>query len=290
MIATIVLLAAYALLPEQYRFSRAIILLGAFTAFILIGIVRWFLIRTGILIKTDSKDENPATLIVGSEQEYDTTRKLMHEAGLQEKVLGRVAVHENDASGIGYWKKVQLLSGSVPFRELIFCEGVLSFKDIIETIPQLPKQTAVKFHALGSHSIVGSNSKDTSGEFVSKENGYKLNHPHNRRLKRLIDISIAFAGLITFPIHLILIKKPFSFFANCFAVLSGQKTWIGYTKEEKNLPHIRKGVVACNGIPLSIQQQLPAESLQMVDYWYARDYTPLSDLKLIKRVYKKLGS
>ena len=30
LIATIVLLAAYSLLPEQYRFSRAIILFGAF--------------------------------------------------------------------------------------------------------------------------------------------------------------------------------------------------------------------------------------------------------------------
>jgi hypothetical protein len=59
---------------------------------------------------------------------------------------------------------------------------------------------------------------------------------------------------------------------------------------EKNLPQLRKAVIACNGIPVSVKQQLPAESLQMVDYWYARDYTPLNDLKLIKRGYRNLGS
>jgi hypothetical protein len=29
--------------------------------------------------------------------------------------------------------------------------------------------------------------------------------------------------------------------------------------------------------------------LQMMDYWYARDYEPSKDLKLISRQYKHLG-
>lgn len=41
LIATLVLLAAYALLPEHYRFSRAIILFGALLAFALISLLRW---------------------------------------------------------------------------------------------------------------------------------------------------------------------------------------------------------------------------------------------------------
>ena len=47
------------------------------------------------------KEENPNTLIVGSQQEYEKTLQLMKEAGLQERVLGRVAVSENDV--IGHW-------------------------------------------------------------------------------------------------------------------------------------------------------------------------------------------
>jgi GT2 family glycosyltransferase len=289
LVATIVLLAAYALLPEHYRFSRGIILFGALLAFLLISIFRWMLIRAGILIKDDHHEESPATLIAGSVEEYEKTVRLMEEAGLKEKVLGRVAVTENDISGIGNWRKLQMLSGAVPFREIIFCEGTLSFADIIEAVQSLPKRMAIKFHANGSLSIIGSNSKDSSGEFVSKENGFKLGDPYRRRLKRLIDIKIAVAAIITFPVHLIMVKKPFSFFANCFAVLFARKTWIGYALEGKDLPKLRKAVIACNGIPASIKQQLPTESLQMMDYWYARDYSPINDLKLIKKTYRSLG-
>jgi O-antigen biosynthesis protein len=289
LIATIVLLAAYSLLPEHYRFSRAIILFGALLAFLLITILRWVLVRTHVLTNNKERIEHPNTVIVGSKEEYEKTLRLMKDTGLHERILGRVSIAANDSSGIGHWKEINTLSAAVPFRELIFCEGGLSFKDIIDAVQLLPVQTAIKFHADRSLSIVGSHSKDKSGEFVTKENGFKLSHPHNRRLKRLIDVVVALAGLITFPVHLSVIKKPFSFFTNCFAIIIAQKTWISYAVPEKNLPRLRKGVIACNGVPVSVKQQLPAESLQMVDYWYAKDYTPLADLRLIKKAYRKLG-
>jgi GT2 family glycosyltransferase len=289
LIATIVVLAAYSLLPEHYRFSRAIILFGALLAFFLISILRWILVHNHVLPDNKEKTEHPNVLIVGSKEEYEKTLRLMKDAGLHERIIGRVAIAENDSSGIGHWKKIKMLSAAVPFREVIFCEGTLSFKNIIDSVQLLPVQTGIKFHADHSLSIVGSHSKNSSGEFVTKENGFKLSHPNNRRLKRLIDVIIAFTGLITFPIHLMIVKKPFSFFANCFAIIVAQKTWISYAVQEKNLPGLRKGVIACNGIPHSVKQQLPADSLQMVDYWYARDYTPLTDLRLIKKVYRKLG-
>ncbi len=289
-VATVVLLAAYSLLPEQYRFSRGIILFGALLSFLLIGVLRWLLVNTGLISAVNEREANLNTLIVGSAEEYETTVQLMKSAGLHERVLGRVAVSDNDPTGIGNWKKVGMLHDVVPFREVIFCEGTISFKDIIEGLDQLPPRTIIKFHAYGSSSIVGSQSKDSSGEFVAKENGFRLNRPHTRRLKRLIDISVSLLGLLSFPIHLFTIKKPFSFFAHCFAVLFAQRTWIGYAAPEKNLPRLRKAVIACNGIPSSVVQQLPQESLQMIDYWYAKDYTPMNDLRLIRRSYRNLGS
>jgi O-antigen biosynthesis protein len=95
--------------------------------------------------------------------------------------------------------------------------------------------------------------------------------------------------LVFFPFHLIGIKKPGSFFNNCFAVFAGKATWVGYTTQKKNLPHLRKAVITCNGLPSTIRQELPQESLQLVDYWYARDYEPLTDIKLILKSYRRLG-
>ena len=287
--ATIVLLAAYSLLPEQYRFSRAIILLGSMLTFILISLLRWALVKANVLNSDKGKEERLNTIVAGSQNEYKETAALLKEAGIQQRLLGRVAVVENDAAAIGYWKKLQQLLCTVPFKEIIFCEGVLSFKQIIEAVQQQPAGIITKIHAGGSRSIVGSQSKDTSGESLSKENGYKLSNPYNRRLKRLIDICFSFFSLLFFLVPLLIIKKPFHFFGNCFSVLLTQKTWIGYAAGQKQLPLLQKGIIGCNGTPLSVPQQLPKESLQMMDYWYAWDYEPATDIKLLWKNYKKLG-
>ncbi len=289
LIATLVLLAGYALLPERFRFSRAIVLFGAVLAFILISIVRWLLIQTKVLHTGDEEDYRQ-TLVVGTENEYRELKILMEHAGLHERIIGRIGLDENDRKAIGYLTSLNKLRSSIDFKELIFCEGGLTFKEIIETVPIIPKNISIKFHAEKSHSVVGSDSKDSSGEAVSKENGFKISHPYNRRLKRLIDISGSAFFIVSFPFHFILVKKPITFFGNCFNVLFANRTWIGYAISEKSLPPLRKAIVGCNGMPVSAAQQLPPESLQMVDQWYARDYEPFLDLKLLWKCYRNLGS
>lgn len=289
LIATVVLLAGYALLPEQYRFSRGILLFGTLLALILISIVRWLLIQAGVLSSTRDKDKENHTVIAGTPAEYEETHHILEEAGLHQRVLGRVSINGDEGNAIGNWQQLEQLSTTVPFREIIFCKGRASYAGIIEAIRRLPHRLVARVHASGSHSIVGSDSKDTSGESVSKENGFKLSDPYNRRLKRLIDVVVSVAGMISFPIQLFLVKKPIRFFSNCLAVLFAKKTWIGYAVTEKNLPRLSHPVIACNGIPARAVQKLPKESLQMMDYWYARDYAPTNDLKMIWRSYRSLG-
>jgi GT2 family glycosyltransferase len=290
LIATLVLLAAYALLPERFRFSRGIVLFGAVIAFFLISIIRWLLIQNHVLKTSDDKDEQPQTLIVGSESEFQTCKELMEHAGLHEKILGRVAVSEEEPGGIGYWKRINMLQPTISFKEVIFCEGILSFKDIIDAVQTLPKGVRVKFHASKSQSIVGSDSKDASGETLSKEDEFKIADSYNRRIKRLIDVTSSAAFVVTFPFHFIFVRNPLSFFYNCLHVLAARKTWIGYTTASNDLPHLRRAVIGCNGTSLEGEQQLPAESLRMVDYWYARDYDPVQDIKILWKSYRKLGS
>lgn len=289
LIATIVLLAGYSLLPEQYRFSRGIVLFGALLAFILISLLRWVLVRTHVITSASERNEHANTLVIGSAEEYKETLQLIEEAGMKEKVLGRVAINENDQGAIGYWSRTGMLFRTIPFREAIFCEGTLGFKDIINCLPQIKSNVSIKIHAAGSHSIVGSDSKDSAGESLSKENGFRLADPYLRRFKRLVDVLVSLLAIISFPIHFIGVKRPLRFFANCFSVLFAQKTWVGYATSEKNLPPLRPGVIACNGIPLTVKQELPAESLQMLDYWYARDYETAVDMKLIVKMYRELG-
>jgi hypothetical protein len=289
LISTITLLAVYSMLPEKYRFSRAIVLLSGLLSFLLISLSRWLLVRWKVLNEDKHAELHPKTLIVASQSEYEKTLQLIKEAGLQERVIGRIAVDENDTGALGHWKKIKQLAGIFSFSEIIFCEGTLSFKDIIATLQKFPGNITAKFHAANSYSVVGSDSKDVSGEALTRENGYKLSDPYNLRLKRLIDFIVSLFFVITFPVHLFIVKKPGSFFKNCFWVLAGKRTWIGYAVVEKFLPSLRKGIIACNGTPLSFQQHFPEDSLKMADQWYARDYEPFNDLRLLFKTYKQLG-
>jgi GT2 family glycosyltransferase len=289
LIATVVLLAGYALLPEQYRFSRGILLFGTLLALLLVSVLRWVLIKTKVLSSNKSREKDNHTVIAGTVSEYEEAYGILKEAGLHQRVLGRIAIKGEEENSIGNLEQLDKISAAMPFREIIFCKGRLSFSGIIQTINKLPHHVAARVHAAGSHSIVGSDSKDTSGEAVSKENGFKLSDPYNRRLKRLIDVFISIAGIISFPIQVFIIKKPFRFFSNCVQVLIAKKTWVGYAADEKHLPRLFPAVIASNGMPVGAPQQLPKESLQMMDYWYARDHTLTNDLKMIWRCYRSLG-
>lgn len=287
LVATVVLLAAYALLPEQYRFSRAIIVLGALLAFVFISLLRGVLIRAGVLGSGSEKEEDGTIVIAGTEEEYNKAMQLMKGAGLGQKVLGRVAVEAADRNAVGNWKELKRLQQVLPFREIVFCGGTMSYRNIIDALQQLPANTLVKIYAAGSGSMVGSHSKDVSGESVSFENGNRLSDPYNRRLKRLIDVAVAISGLLLFPFQLVIQKKPFAFFKNCFSVLFARKTWIGFAGPGP--AGLRPCVITSNGIAAAVQQPLPPESLQMMNYWYARDYSPWKDLRMIGRSYRSLG-
>jgi GT2 family glycosyltransferase len=287
--ATIILLAGYSLLPEYLRFSRAIILFGALLSFVLISVLRRLLVRWNVVQHIDDKEEHLQTAIIGSEEEYKTTIQLMKNAGMDERVVGRIGPEENDKAGIGNLKDISSLLKTYSFRELIFCCGRLSYKKMIELVTQFPRYLKIRIHAAGSSSMAGSFSKDKSGEAVSIENNYQLNKPYNRRLKRLIDIAFSFICLISFPLHFLFVKKTFPFLNNCLRVLLMQKTWVGYLGDEKFLPVLRKAVIGCNGTLVSQKENLTAENRQMMDYWYARDYKPGDDLKLLLKYYRDLG-
>jgi O-antigen biosynthesis protein len=289
LIATIVLLAGYSLLPEDLRFSRGIILFGAILAFFLITVFRKILIRTSVLTVTES-ETHTNTLIVGNISEYESCISLIKDAGTEQNVIGRLSVDHNDHSALGKWPAVNESSRSFSVREIIFCQGALSFKDIVDFLPRIERKTRLMIHSAGSGSIVGSRSGTSAGEFVSTERGLRISNPYLKRLKRLQDVSVAVVALLSFPVHLFVVKKPLSFFANCFRVIFGRLTWVGYCKPSSALPRLRAGVLGANGIPVSQIESLPKESLQMIDYWYARDYETATDIKLIWHGYRNLGN
>jgi O-antigen biosynthesis protein len=286
--ASLILLSGYALLPESLRFSRGILVFGIVLAFALMALLRWLFIRWGLVDAADEADEHRQTVIAAGSQDYISVIALMKEAGMQERVLGRISTSGiADATALGTMDQLPQLVKKYPVKEVIFCEDGLSFKHIIAVIQLLPEGIRNKFHASGSKSIVGSHSSDVSGEYVSGDRKFIIGSPAARRGKSLVDIVVCLLLLLSFPVHFFTQKKPLPFFKNLLAVLFRQKTWVGYATSGNTLPPLKKGIITSTSLPAALNE-LPGESLLASDEWYAAGYTPYTDVKKIARGYRQL--
>jgi O-antigen biosynthesis protein len=287
-IAALVLLSCYALLPESIRFSRGILVFGIVMAFLVMSLLRHLFIKWNLLNRVEEDEEHRQTIVVASEKDFSIVTNLMQKAGMPERVLGRVNNSVTEAgTALGSMQQLNHLITMYPVKEIIFCEDGLSFKEIIISVEQLPAGVRNKFHASGSSSIIGSDSKDISGNYVTVNNRYTITNPVNKRNKALLDVTVAIIFLITFPIHFLTQKKPLQFFKNVFWVLLGKKTWVGYAAPENKLPLIKAGVLTSTTLPAMVND-LPAESLHLSDDWYATSYSAATDIKKILRGYKYL--
>jgi GT2 family glycosyltransferase len=89
-------------------------------------------------------------LIAGSEDEFENVKKLASEPLAKNKLFQRI---ETD----NVIEEIEEISTSKNVEGAILCEGKLSFKKIIESLPRLPKNIDLKIFSAGSHSIIGGN-------------------------------------------------------------------------------------------------------------------------------------
>lgn len=290
LIATVTLLTLYALLPERFRFSRGIVMFGALTAFVAMALQRWLLVKAGILLQPVTASSKPHILIAANRKEFSDVKNFLTEKGFGPSIICQVGINGATENVILHIDAIDLTAKGLDAKELIFCARTLSYKKLIH-LTEKNKEAGLKFryHACGSSSIVGSDTSTESGEILSAETSFNLARASNKRLKRLIDISSSLLFLFTFPLHFLLVKKPLLFFSACFAVLVGKKTWVGFMLQQPSLPLLRKSILGSNG-QKNLSASLSSDSLRLLDYWYARNYEPLHDVKTIFANYKYLGS
>ena len=277
--AIIVMLAVYSLLPEKYRFSRGVILFGGVTASILITIFRWLLLKANVVEVEDETTRQQKTLVIGTPDEYRKVLDVLNKAQLNERVLGRVAANGNKEDAIGTIDQLKTLIETLSIKEVIFCEGYLSYASIIDLLQKLPPGVSAKFHGQKSTSIIGSDSKENSGESISVEGNYNLSTPYNKRMKRIIDAFFALSILATFPLQILLVGPKI--INHALLVLMAKRTWIGYSLNHNTLPNLRHGVLTTGGHNRNTNASLTHESLEKIDYWYAKEYKWMDDVKLI---------
>lgn len=106
--------------------------------------------------------------VICSQEKFGKIIHLVRFSKIPMVINGRVAVEENDtASALGTITEIEMIIKKNSLEQLVFCEGELSNKTIIEKVAGLSSKATFLFHAAGSESIVGSNKKNENGFFIA---------------------------------------------------------------------------------------------------------------------------
>ena len=126
-----------------------------------------------MFMKKDSS-KGMQTIIVANEKDFLSITTILQNGVTGEKILGRVSNSDRAAdNALGTIGHLPELVKTQRVKEVIFCEEGLGFARIISMIQQLTPGILNMFHASGSSSIIGSDSKYERGEVISL-----INDPH----------------------------------------------------------------------------------------------------------------
>ena len=288
------IIASISYFIDEYRYSKTFLIEGSLLSmsvvFFFRSIVHW--IKNGSFDLGENK--NKKIVIVGSYRECERIDQLLLETNYNLNVLGFITTgNKEDVKGkyLGFTKQLQNIVSMYKVDEIIFCSKDLPANSIIEWMTQIDN-TKVDFKIVPEESniIIGSNSKNRRGDFYTLNINLNIIEEKNIQNKRILDVCVSLIFIFTYPVILWLIEKPRQFFLNSIQVLTGKKSWVGFTNTEQiNLPQIKRGIINPTYY-LEKSNRIPTYNIQEINLSYARDYNPYMDLVLIAKSFKYLGS
>ncbi len=279
---TILILVGYSLVDNTFRFSRAIILLGAIWAALIIPVSRWLLQKIFKIKLLQQAVADKRLGIVGNLAEAERVEKLVKQANANLSFVGFIDSNGNNTKQekyIGNLDNVAELSRIFALDEIIFCAKDVDSERIFSCMALLnPLKVEIKIAPSQSDFVIGSNSIDHQGSWYSVQFN-DLSKPENKRAKRAFDFFSALLLLLFSPL-LIWFTKRVSL-AQAYYVLVGKYTWIGYDKnaDTAHLPKIKNGIFTTTA-RLSTNL-IDTKTANQLNQLYAKEYNTETDLKYV---------
>jgi GT2 family glycosyltransferase len=286
---TVVIAAVYGFLEEEYRFSRAMIVVGAAMSVFLLMALRMFLylFRTGKMGLDEAGDKR--LVIVGSKGETSRVLSLLNQTNAEIEYIGYIADDEEPGTDfLGRTDQISEIREMYRIDEIVFCSKDVSSASIMEMMTIVGPELDFKIVPEESGSIIGSNSKNEAGDLYAFDINPDLATSMGRRNKRLYDLLALVVLTLLSPLVIWVMRRPFGFLGNLFSVLFGTKTWVGYVESARHstsLPKIRKGV-----LPVISNEDLDPAMIDRLNFLYAKDYSAANDARIMLTRFRYLGS
>lgn len=292
LIGTLFILVVYALLPAEWRFSRALIFLGSAWAILATLSLRILLHLARVPDYEIDFNKQKRMVIVGRPEEARRVSKLLMETQARPEIAGFVSPLA-ELTGPAYIGNIDQIDEIISVNrvdEIVFCSRDIPSGGIIRIMTRLIG-TSVDFKIAPpeSLSIIGSSSINTAGELYTIHFN-SIGKASNRRNKRLFDVITALLLVSTFPLWFLFVKNPPGGVLKTIRVLFGFCTWVGYLESGQNgqpdLPRLKKGILN-PGLHLP-PETLSPEKVKEINVLYSKDYKVFNDLLIITRNFSKI--
>ncbi len=292
-VGAVIVLISYSLLPEEWRFSRALVVFSALWTIIYYPLSRVVLnvLAPASFAWKSKRDRH--FIVLGKSDELERVTELIKQThdGSPEIIRFDYQSAYEQSTTEHTASRLRELIRVYKADVVIFSGRDVSSSETIELMGRTA-DTGVDYKIAPPDTLfmIGSNSIDTSGDlFMLQTNG--IHKSENRRSKRLLDLGVALNLLLFSPIFIWFMRNKGGFLANVFSVISGRSTWVGYDAGgavSEGLPRLRTGVLS-PGIGLTAGWS-SEDTLRRVNVIYARDYRVKNDLSLIFRHFRSLGN
>ncbi len=291
-IGTGIILIGYSLLPEAYRFSRALILLG--TGWVLLSylVSRLTFHIVGFKSFNLNPDISKRIAIIGKEEEFERVNNLLKQTKIQASFLGFISADDrgsNHTSFVGTINQIGEVIEIYKINEVIFCSRDISSQGIIDYMHTLVSaEVDFKIAPPESLSIIGSNSIDTAGDLYMIDVN-SISKSKNKRNKRLFDILSSLLFIAFSPFLILFQKNKMRFLTNVFSVLFGLKSWVGYGREkQEHLPKLKPSVLSPADAIKNIT--ISDDTRNRLHLSYSKDYRIQNDLNIVWKLMGNLGA
>jgi hypothetical protein len=293
-VGTIAILVLYGLLPETYRYSRALILLGALWAMIIMTLIRYALHLLHLKNFQIKQYTGRRYVIIGEKEEAERVAELLRRSTPDPGFIGLVNVKKEISSVHGFIGNIRQINDIISIykiEEVIFCAKDISAQEIIDKMTDLHNsQVEYKIAPPESLAIIGSHSINTSGDpYIIDINS--VDKPGNRRSKRAFDLIASLLLLISLPVSIFFVRQPLFFARNCLKVFFGKRSWIGYAVQNHadtlHLPLIKKGIL--NPTDIFKNPSFDTQTIDRLNLLYARNFSLANELTIFYRGFKDLG-
>ena len=285
---TILIAAVYGFLPEEFRFSRAMIVVGAALSIFLLVASRGFvnLVQTGNFGLDRTRDNK--LVVVGNREETARVLAMLNQVNARITYVGYLSNEELPGNEhLGRIDQLPEVAGIYQVDEVIFCSTDVSSGNIMELMTRIGPAINYKIVPEESQSIIGSNSKDSAGDLYAFDINLDLATSMGRRNKRIFDLMTCVGLTVSLPVIIWGMKRPLGLLVNLFRVAVGNMTWVGYVDQAgglDQLPPLRRGVLH------PTDRELDGGVLQRLNFLYAKDYSASTDLRIVWRSFRELGN